>query len=68
VWSQQGYIVVISSTLTSFLKVIKSYGRQVLPVAPETADTQQLTGMFPTGLVKKSCDERSNVNFRQDSR
>lgn len=31
-------------------------------------DTQRLTGMIPTELVIKSCDERSRVNFPQDLR
>lgn len=53
-WSQQGNIVVISSTLASLLKVMKSYRRQALPVALEPVDTQQLTEMVPTELIIKS--------------
>ena len=53
-WSQQGNIVVISSTLASLLKVMKSYRRQALSVAPEPTDTQQLTEMAPTELIIKS--------------
>lgn len=53
-WSQPGNIVVMSSTLASLLKVIKSYRKKALPVAPEPIDTQQLTEMVPTELIIKS--------------
>lgn len=33
---------------------MKTYRRQTLPVALETVDTQQLTGMVPIALITKS--------------
>lgn len=44
----------ISSTFVSLLEVMKPYRRQALPVALETAGTQQLTRMVPTELIIKS--------------
>lgn len=53
-WSQQGNTAVISSTLASLLKMMKSYRRQALPVAPEPVDTQQLTEVVPAEIIIKS--------------